>query len=1274
MSGTSPGERTPPRPLPASLPDDSRITFNPDRTAIVPPPGPAPPAPPASPPHADRIEFRRIVGRGGFGEVWEAVQVSLGRTVAAKRLRDDLRATSDLDTRREQLLHGAFRWEALTGASLEHPNIVPIYDLGTDDTGRPVLAMKFVRGTPWPDAIAADFATMDVPGFLARHLPILVAVSQAVAFAHSRGIVHRDLKPSQVMVGEFGEVLLMDWGLAVAYDPAALATRMQIPPESIPGLATATSPAGTPAFMAPEQTDATAARVGPWTDVYLLGGTLYYLLTGETPHTAENSAAAFYEASEGRVVAPQVKAPGREVPPDLAELAMRAMQPEPSARIPSVKDFIEGIQGHISGANRRREAEAIAAAVRRRIDTAHGDYRLLTEADTQLQRALTLWPELPGGGALRDRILSTHASAANDHGDLVLARVLAERIADPTQRGAILSENERLADKEHARERQRRHLILGAAVVPFVIMLLTALIYRTRADEQLARAIEQSTRERALRAEQGQAEQAARARLFERINDLRRREGNLAERLARAIPSPEKSNLSGVQYARATQDETLAPSLIAELADLRRQRASTEAEAPGALGEEPFALRLSEANYEFAKSRTPEDAKRAYELFRRLAAEHPPRPEPHTGMGLAAYFAGEITSASLHLADATRKTGELFGTDSQGYGEALELQARILRELDYVQFRGADLAQRAVDVLDGEWARMTLALAGRYRLSGDLDRALRLTSAALELIEADSGLDAQLRTTVAADLGGVYYGLGNYSTARGHFLRALAGLRAQKPPNVLSIVNLLSSIGDTYRFDGDFAEARRYYEECRRIADEAGNLPIQHRALHINSLAGLERRLGNHAQAVALYEEVLDMLRSSLDPGNPLLARAYSNIGPAYASVGRMDDAERAFDSARAILDAIPVGCDLEKGVVYSNIGQLRYHQGRYAEALPVLERARESLSRINGPEHPDVATITANLAFTHQRLGDLKTAESEMMAALRVRLARFRPDHPDIAASLGALGQFRSDAGDDAGGIPLMARGAMIQLAAFGDIHRETRISVGNLVLALRRLGRTEESRILARWLYLNLALGEYPRQPAEAWKQASLFILVSRDLEALPAGERANVLRAARHLAESWPPPELRDFAAEGAVGVADALTTLTLPREGAPLDVVTTACRRAQGFLRELGFPDDDPRMGKLLRMSAARGIDPIDREAHPGASPAGDGTPTSTTEAWARACAAAPYPDWDAAFPEVAPWGVEAIHPGLDESRQEAVRLLETLSAGSDEFLSAVAASP
>ena len=202
--------------------------------------------------------LRRCIGVGGFGEVWEAEQASLERLVAVKKIQDLHYIELQDDEQQRIRLEHQFRQEALITAQLDHPNIVPVYDLGLDENGRPALAMKLVRGKPWNHILFADFYDLEEEDYYAKHLPIFLDMLQAAAFAHSRGIVHRDLKPSQMLVGNYGEVLLMDWGLALFVGRVSDDKDLTPPPMNIPTVKTAHNPAGTPSLMAPEQTLETA--------------------------------------------------------------------------------------------------------------------------------------------------------------------------------------------------------------------------------------------------------------------------------------------------------------------------------------------------------------------------------------------------------------------------------------------------------------------------------------------------------------------------------------------------------------------------------------------------------------------------------------------------------------------------------------------------------------------------------------------------------------------------------------------------------------------------------------------------------------------------------------------------------------------------------------------------------------------------------------------------------------------------------------------------------
>ncbi|MDX2176818.1 MAG: serine/threonine-protein kinase [Candidatus Sumerlaeia bacterium] len=458
--------------------------------------GAAPDTPSA--PGGAKFAMRRMIARGGMGEVWEATQSNLSRVVAVKRVRRD---RLDPGSRADALAD--FHHEALTAARLEHPNIVPVHDFASDAEGAPLLAMKLVQGKPWDQLLAADRLDLDPDEFLARHIAILVDMAQAVAFAHSRGIVHRDLKPSQVMVGEYGEVLLMDWGLAMFVQEDSADT--PAPPSGTVTAATASSPAGTPALMAPEQTRRSAEGVGYWTDIYLLGGTLYNILTATYPHEAPTAAASLQRASRGEVVPPAERAPALAPPAELCELAMRCLAPAPADRPRAVTEVVEALQGYLTGSTRRKEAAALLRRTERMLAGSPGSYDDFAQAKALVQQAQSLWPASPEVRRVADLATEAQARHALRAGDLALARIEAENLPPGhAARAGLLAEAARAQAAAAARERSRRALRRGVVALLALIALGAGLFSKALADREgearAARAVAEESARKALAA------------------------------------------------------------------------------------------------------------------------------------------------------------------------------------------------------------------------------------------------------------------------------------------------------------------------------------------------------------------------------------------------------------------------------------------------------------------------------------------------------------------------------------------------------------------------------------------------------------------------------------------------------------------------------------------------------------------------------------------------------------------------------------------------------
>jgi eukaryotic-like serine/threonine-protein kinase len=261
------------------------------------------------------LELGETIGAGGMGQVVSGRQVSLDRPVALKFLRD---ARGD---------PAALLREAIVTGQLEHPNIVPVHLLGQTHDGAPFFTMKRVEGKPWSEAL-----TEHRP--LVEHLETFVRVCDAVAFAHDRGVLHRDIKPDNVMLGRFGVVYLVDWGLAVA-----LKGNLILPLASEAGVA------GTPAYMAPEM--AAGTPLTAQSDIYLLGATLYEVLTGRFPHRASTPAGVIAEALSG---APPDFEP--TVASELQAICRRAMAKHPQDRYGSAVELRDAVVEYL----RHREA------------------------------------------------------------------------------------------------------------------------------------------------------------------------------------------------------------------------------------------------------------------------------------------------------------------------------------------------------------------------------------------------------------------------------------------------------------------------------------------------------------------------------------------------------------------------------------------------------------------------------------------------------------------------------------------------------------------------------------------------------------------------------------------------------------------------------------------------------------------------------------------------------------------------------------------------------
>jgi serine/threonine-protein kinase len=303
------------------------------------------PSVPLPPLEGSRFRVLRPHARGGLGEVFVAHDRELHREVALKEIQEC--HADNPDSRARFLLEGE-----ITGR-LEHPNIVPVYSLGTYADGRPFYAMRFIQGDDLQDAIQRYHRQEAGSDPRQRNLELrqllgrLVDVCNAIAYAHSRGVLHRDLKPGNILLGKYGETLVVDWGLAKALGSSAAGSESNeapVAPISDSGSAPTQmgTAIGTPAFMSPEQAAGRLDELGPRSDVYSLGATLSHLLTGRAPFVEKDVGAVLRKVQQGDFLPPrQVK---RDIPVALEAVCLKAMTPKPQERYATAKDLADEVE------------------------------------------------------------------------------------------------------------------------------------------------------------------------------------------------------------------------------------------------------------------------------------------------------------------------------------------------------------------------------------------------------------------------------------------------------------------------------------------------------------------------------------------------------------------------------------------------------------------------------------------------------------------------------------------------------------------------------------------------------------------------------------------------------------------------------------------------------------------------------------------------------------------------------------------------------------------
>jgi eukaryotic-like serine/threonine-protein kinase len=833
----------------------------------------------------ERFRILRFHRDGGLGRVYIARDEELGREVALKEIRPDKVAEANLRRR--------FVLEAEINGGLEHPGIVPVYSLGSHGDGRPFYAMRFVEGDSLKEAIESYHKASPQPQPTAvefrKLLGRFIDVCEAIAFAHSKGVLHRDLKPHNVMLGRFGETLLIDWGLAKATghrEPvgANVAREETLVPPSGSDLALTLGVIGSPPYMSPEQAAGHVESLGPATDVYGLGAILYSLLTGVPPVSGATTEDVLGRARRGAVAPPRELNP--RVPTALEAVCLKALALRPEDRHSSARDLADDVERWLAdepvSALREPLSERARRWMRRRRTAVTATVAALLVALVGLVALLTLQSK-----ANRDlRVANDRERARFDLAlsairtfytgvseDFMLKQETFKDLRTKLLRGA----NEfyqKLEDELKGQTDERSRSALGEAY--FELARLTSTIGSK--EEAL------KSYETALAIRQKLADDKPFVNEFQRmlagslinIGILQKETGRTKD----AIRSYEKARAIFMRLAEANPTVT---QLQSDLAGVHTNIGNLQRET----GQTVEALR----SYETGRV-----------IFQKLATANP----------TITQFQSNLAWSHLSIGSAQSKSGKIV--------EALrsyETAREILQKLDDAnptvnQFR-ADLAQSHHNI---GFLKGRMGQTGESLQSYEKARAIRQ-----KLADANPAVTVYQRDLMAShnDIGVLQIETGRTSEALYSFeqARAMRQKLADANPTVTQFQTDLAkshnNIGALLRETGRTNEALYSFEQARairqKLADAEPNRPALQTDLagiH-NNIGALHAETGKPTAALQAFGNAL-AIRQKLADANPTgpeteyeLALSHYNIGHLHADTGKTREALLSYEKARAI-------------------------------------------------------------------------------------------------------------------------------------------------------------------------------------------------------------------------------------------------------------------------------------------------------------------------------------------------------------------------------------
>ncbi len=963
-------------------------------------------------PLSTRYRLDGEIARGGMGAILEVFDEDLRRKLAMKVVLESEREPSPEDSSKPTRL-ARFLEEAQITGQLDHPGIVPVHELGVDARGQAYFTMRLVRGRDL--AHIFELADRAAEGWtLARTVNVLLKVCEAMAYAHSKGVVHRDLKPANVMVGQFGEVYVMDWGLARVRSDEAPRERSKDSDErtkvatdrreSSSGDSGSTlltldgEVLGTPSYMPPEQARGRLEEIDERSDIYAVGAMLYRLLAQRAPYDEPGQKRTAVEVLEalraGPPTALEQRAPN--APLELIAVCSKAMARKRSERYATMLLLAEDLRAWLEG-------------------------RVVAAYEAGAWAEARKWIR-------RNRALSAAAAAA------VLALIgglsASLWLGARAQRNAVLAEERRVAAEANAKEAAFQARVAEEVNSFLNDDLLAAMNPEHEGSQVTVR----------------QVLDKAAAKLEGRFEGEPRVEAALRETI-------------GTSYAKLGDNES-ALEHVERALELRKRD-------PLASEEERCEAMLRTAWVWKGLGRYQESIDLYEEVLERLESAPLLNAKgvstAHNDLALALAESGRVDEATEHFEQALAVAQEHFGPDDPGTFVALSNLAR--HESDMGQYESAIARfdeilprQRALLGARHPDAIATLNNASvAYNGAGRAEDAIRTAREALELCIDVYGPDHPLTARSNGNLGVGLFSLGRMSEAEQHFVESVRVFSALRTEDQLDLLQARGNLAGAWLELGRVAEAlelsERNLEAERRVLGESH--PTTLRTLNRNAVA--YKMLGRFEDSERTFREAHALNVELFGAEHPSSIVVLENLGGMMFTQGRLEESERITREVlelrkRALGEAHP-----DVGKTSFNLGMLLRAKGDLAGARELFERA---LARDSGV--PLELNPAAPMAL--QRLGDIELAEKDFEAADKYYLEALpltnaqRPDGPAVglllhqrSAALRGLKRY-----DDA--LEVAREALAIRLREHGEHSVEARYTLAAIPAALLLLERFEE------------------------------------------------------------------------------------------------------------------------------------------------------------------------------------------------------------------------